>query len=195
MEKVIKLECPGCGNLLAVEQKECDYCRGPIVISSFNEEYTVNVQKCAETASILLSENPDKQHLNKFLAMCFLKLKKYDRALTAFDNAMNYEPYNPDIYYNAAISLLKGNKAFLAYRTDIDKILENLNAAIEIKPRGIYYYFLAYIKYDFFERRGKNTTPNWVETLQIAIQSDLQPDDTTQLFKVLQVEIPECLKI
>ena len=63
------------------------------------------------------------------------------------------------------------------------------------EPKGIYYYFLAYIKYDYFERKYLNITPNWEETLQTAIQTGLPTADITQLFEILQVEMPECLKV
>jgi hypothetical protein len=35
-----------------------------------------------------------------------------------------------------------------------------MTAVIEIDPRGIYYYFLTDIKYDYFERHDFNTSPN-----------------------------------
>ena len=53
----------------------------------------------------------------------------------------------------------------------------------------------AYIKYDYFERKYLNITPNWRDTLQAAAQAGLPQADTTQLFKTLQVEMPECLGI
>jgi hypothetical protein len=62
-----------------------------------------------------------------------------------------------------------------------------------IEPRGIYHYFLAYIKYDYFERKSLNITPNWKETLQTAIQAGLPYSDITQLAEVLQIKMPECL--
>ena len=59
----------------------------------------------------------------------------------------------PDVFFYAAVSLLKGQKAFVAPRAAIDKCLEYLNAALMIEPKGIYQYFLAYIKYDYFSRK------------------------------------------
>lgn len=95
----------------------------------------------------------------------------------------------------AAVCLLKGKKAFLAPRTDIDKAVEYINAALMIEPRGIYQYFLAYIKYDYFERKSLNIKPDWQETLQIAVQSGVSQADIAQLFETLQVEMPECLRV
>jgi tetratricopeptide (TPR) repeat protein len=142
-----------------------------------------------------LADNPNNDALNMSVAMCYLKLKLYDKALPAFEKAIEDNFDNSETFFYAAISLLKGKKAFLALRPDIDKIIEYLNAAIMIEPRGIYYYFSAYIKYDYFERKYLNITPNWQETLQTAMQAGLPPADVAQLFEMSQVEMPECLRI
>jgi hypothetical protein len=99
------------------------------------------------------------------------------------------------VFFYAAVSLLKGKKAFVTQRADIDKAIEYLNAALMVEPRGIYHYFLAYIKYDYFERKYLNITPNWQETLQTAIQSGVSAADIAQLAEMLQVEMPECLRV
>jgi len=142
-----------------------------------------------------LADNPDNDALNMSVAMCYLKLKLYDKALPAFEKAIEDNFDNSETFFYAAISLLKGKKAFVCPRKDIDKIVEYLNAAIMIEGRGIYHYFLAYIKYDFFERKYLNISPNWEETFQTALQSGLPSADVTQLFDILQVEIPECLRV
>ena len=129
------------------------------------------------------------------VAMCYLKLKQYNMASPAFKKAMEENFDNSETFFYGAVSLLKGKKAFVCQRSDIDKIIECLSAAIMIEPRGIYHYFLAYIKHDYFERKSLNTTPNWEETLQTAIQAGLPPADIAQLSEVLQVEMPECLTV
>jgi len=196
MLEVNKLNCPGCGSPLAIDQKRCDWCNSPVVISSFNSMYSVDLNKSAMAARKDLTEDPNNQSLNNFVAMCYLKLKLYDNALPAFEKAIEDNFDNSETFFNAAVCLLKGKKAFLALRADIDKILGYLNAAIMIEPRGIYHYFLAYIKYDYFERKYLNPTPpKWEEALQIAIQTGLPSADVVQFFEMLQVEIPECLRI
>jgi len=45
--------------------------------------------------------------------------------------------------------------------------VEYLNAAIMIELRGIYHYFLAYVKHDYFERKYLNIAPNWEENKKI----------------------------
>ena len=75
----------------------------------------------------------------------------------------------------------------------IDKILEYIDAALMIEPKGIYYYYLAYIKYDYFERKHFRTSPNYVEALQMAQGAGLSEYDVEQLYSILGVPRPECL--
>ena len=195
--QVIDLNCPGCGGGVSTSQKQCNYCGRPIVITSFSDIQSfspLDLNKYANNYRKALAYNPDNNALNMSVAMCYLKLQLYDKALSAFEKAIEDNFENSETFFYASVCLLKGKKAFLAIRADIDKIQEYLNAAIMIEPRGIYHYFLAYIKYDYFERKYLNVSPNWEETLQIAIQAGLPSADVAQLFEVLQVEIPESLR-
>ena len=196
--QVVDLNCPGCGGGVSTGQKECKFCGRPIVITSFNDLNSfspLDLNKYANSYRKSLADNPDNDALNMSVAMCYLKLKLYDKALPAFEKAIEDNFDNSETFFYAAISLLKGKKAFVCPRKDIDKIVEYLNAAMMIEGRGIYHYFLAYIKYDFFERKYLNISPNWEETFQTALQSGLPSADVTQLFDILQVEIPECLRV
>jgi hypothetical protein len=195
--QVIDLSCPGCGGGVSTSLKQCNFCGRPIVITSFSDIQSfspLDLNKYLSQNNTALTNNSNNDALNMSQAMCKLKLRLYDDAFPLFKIAQNSFA-NSEPFYYAAVSLLKGKKAFLAQRTDIDKILENLNAAIMIEPRGIYHYFLSYIKYDYFERKYLNITPNWKEILQTAIQTGVPQADISQLFEILQVEIPECLNI
>jgi len=196
--QVIDLNCPGCGGGVSTGQKQCNFCGRPVVITSFNDIQSfspLDLNKYANNYRKALADNPDNDALNMSVAMCYLKLKLYDKALPAFEKAIEDNFDNSETFFYTAASLLKGKKAFVAPRADINKIVEYLNAAIMIEPRGIYHYFLAYIKYDYFERKSLNITPNWEETFQTAIQAGLPQADVTQLFELLQVEMPACLVV
>ena len=191
--EVVELNCPGCGARVSTGQKECDWCHKPIVISTFNSVYSMplpEVNKYAGAYRKALSENPDNTDLNKSVAMCYLKLKMYDKALAAFEKAIED---NSETYFYAAVCLLNGKKAFLNQRPTIDKVLEYINAALMIEPKGIYYYYLAYIKYDYFERKHFRTSPNYQEALQMAVDAGLSDYDIEQLFAILGVARPDCI--
>ena len=190
---VIEMNCPGCGARVSTGQSECEWCHKPIIISTFNSVYSMpmpEVNKFAGAYRKALAENPDNQELNNSAAMCYLKLKLYDKALPAFEKAMEDNFDNSETFFYAAVCLLKGRKAFLCNRPEIDKIEEYINAAIMIEPRGVYYYLLAYIKYDYFNRKFFKTSPTYQEALAMAQQQGYSPFDAEQLFGILGVERP-----
>lgn len=192
-QQIIELTCPGCGSRVTTNQKECEWCHKPIIISTFNSVYNMpmpEINKYAGTYKKALSENPDDKELNNSIAMCYLKLKLYDKALQAFEKAMEDNFDNSETFFYAAVCLLKGKKAFLAQRTDIDKAIEYINAALMIEPRGIYYYFLSYIKYDYFERKYLNTTPNYQECFNQSCEMGTSEFDKEMLFNILGVARP-----
>lgn len=192
-QHIVDINCPGCGARVTTGQSECEWCHQPIVISTFNSVYSMpmpQVNKYAGAYRKALAENPENTELNNSIAMCYLKLKLYDKALPAFELAMEDNFDNSETFFYAAVCLLKGKKAFLAQRADIDKAIEYINAALMIEPRGIYYYFLAYIKYDFFERKYLNTSPNYRECAQTAYDIGTSDFDKEMLFNILGVANP-----
>ncbi len=196
MEKVINLNCPGCGAPVSTKHKACEFCTRPIVITSITEiepMSTLEVNKYANAYRKELTTNPDSKELNISLAMCYFKLKMYDNAVIPFAKAIENNFDNSETFFYAAICLLGGKKAFLAQRPEIDKIEEYINAALAIEPRGIYHYFLAYIKYDYFERKYFNTSPTYQDALKMANGAGLSPHDVEQLYGILGVSRPETL--
>ena len=153
----------------------------------------LDTNKYANAYRKALSENPNDKSLNISIAMCYLKLNLYDKALPAFEKAIEDNFDNSEAFFYAAVCLLKGKKAFLQSRPVVDKIIEYIDAAIMIEPKGIYYYFLAYIKYDYFARKSYITSPNYEETLIMARQAGFTELDTAQLFDILHIEKPTCL--
>ncbi len=192
-QQIVDINCPGCGARVTTGQNECEWCHQPVIISTFNSVYSMpmpQVNKYAGAYKKALLENPDNIELNNSKAKCYLKLKLYDKALSAFELAMEGDFDNSETFFYAAVCLLKGKKPFLAMRSEIDKIEEYINAALMIEPRGIYYYFLAYIKYDYFNRKFFKTSPTYQEALTMAEQAGYSPFDVEQLFAILGVERP-----
>lgn len=192
--KIEILRCPSCGAGVASTQKNCDYCDNPIIITTFNSVNgmsSLQLKKYAKSYSDALEESPKDITVNTALGMCYLKLKLYDNAIMAFDKAIETNFDNSETFFYAAVSLLSGKIAFVQKRETINKILEYINAAIEIEPRAIYYYFLAYIKYDYFKRKFFNITPDYSQELRQAMQAGVSHYDKSELFEILGVEKPE----
>lgn len=193
MTRTENITCPGCGEPWTLDMKECPSCHRPVVISTFNSVYEMSApeaNKYANTYKKVLAAEPDNIEVLSSIAMCYLKLKLYDKALVAFEKAIEADFDNSETYFYAAVCLLRGKKAFLAQRSDINKVLEYIEAATMIEPRGIYYYFMAYVKYDYFERKYLNTTPNYHNCLQMAIEYGVSETDITILCNTLGVSRP-----
>lgn len=171
MPEIIELQCPGCGARVQISQKVCEYCHSPIIVSSMSDIFkmsTVDVSKYSKSYEHNLTENPDNAELNNSLAMCYLKLGFYDKALEKFDKAIEQDLNNSETYLYAAVCILAGRKPFLTPRPEIDKIEKYIDAALMIEEKGLYRYFQAYIKYDYFKRKFFRTVPTWEECLEQA---------------------------
>ena len=78
----------------------------------------------------------------------------------------------------------------MTQRSTIDQILELLEAAKSLEPKGIYYYFEAYIRYDYFFRKHLHVVPDYSEALDFAHQQGVSEYDIEQLFLMLKVARP-----
>ena len=200
--QVIDLNCSGCGGALTPDMVECKYCGKAIVISSFNSLSLLNPLQLKNAAkafekgdcvSAVSGDSQDESNVSFALACCYLKLGLYDKAVEKFDTAIDEEYSNSEVYFYAAAALLKGKKAFLAPMACIKKIIEYIEAATMLEDRGIYHYFLAYIKYDFYARKYLKVSPSWQEELAIAHNLGVSASDISELFKILNVQVPDCL--
>ena len=144
----------------------------------------------ANTYRKIISAEGDTARIDNAIAMCYLKLKMYDKALQSFEKAIEDDFDNPETYYYAAVCTLGGKKAFLNSHDNIDKAETYINAALMIEPRGIFYYFLAYIRYDFYERKFLNASPDYRQCLAQAINAGVSDADKTILFETLGVPDP-----
>lgn len=192
--QVTTLSCPTCGASIELSQKNCEYCGNALVISSFQSVESMPapmVSKHISSYRQALTQDPDNQDLNTSVAMCFLKLKQYELALAAFEKAMPMNFDNSEVFFYAAVCLLQGKKPFLHLRPTIDKILSFMDSALMIEPRGIYYYFLAYIKHDYFKRKYLNVTPDYRQLLTQAQQAGVSEYDIAGLYALLGTPRPE----
>lgn len=193
--EVWDLKCRGCGAPIQVGMKECPYGH-PVNISTFNSVYSMPmpmVNKYVNSYKTDLNNVPDDKELNKSVGLCFLKLKMYQNAQSAFDKVVADNFNDSESYFYAAVSYLGGKKAFLNTRMNIDKSLEYINAARMIEPRGIFTYFEAYIKYDYFYRKSYRVVPDYIECLKKANELGTSELDIQMMYDMLNVSKPEAL--
>lgn len=196
MASVSVITCPGCGERLALDMKECPSCRKPVIISAMGSVGSLSIadaNKYIIQYKKVLSENPENTAVGIAAAMCFMRLKKFDSALSVFEKAMEYDCENPEIYFYTAVCMLNGKKAFLCPRPVINKIIENINAAIALEQKGVYFLFSAYIKYDYFARKSFSVAPDFADDLRTARAYGYTQSDAATLFALLGVEMPSAL--
>lgn len=185
-------ECPGCGASVAPDMKKCEYCGNPVIIHSIGTIDTFNplqLNKYAISYRKQLATNADDKELNRSMGICYLKLKLYDKANEAFAHAVENNFDDADSYFYASVGLLKGKKAFVTSRSDINKAVEYLNAANMIAPNPVYSLMLAYIKKDYFERKALAVSPSWSEELSAAHSMGATEADAKALGDLLGVAI------
>ncbi len=191
--QIVELECPGCGKAITTSTQQCPQCFREIVITTFNSVSgmsPLDLNKQANAYRKAMVNNPDDKTLNTSIAFCYFKLKMYDKAIPCFEKAIEDNFDNSETYFYLAVSLLKGKKAFLTLRPVIDKAEEYLQAALMIEPKGIYYYFWAYIRYDHHFRKGYRMNPSYQELLGQAKSAGLSQTDVAELYSLLGVDRP-----
>lgn len=194
--QVVELECPGCGAAISTQTKKCPYCQRQIVITTFNSINGLThleLNKQVSTYKKVMANNPDHIELNMSVGVCYLKLKLYDKAISAFEKALEDNFDYSETYFYAAAALLKGKDPFLASRAVIAKIEEYINAAITIEPKGIYFYFWAYIRYAHHHKKLYNAVPDYIALLNEAKEKGYSDMDADEMFQMLGISRPECM--
>ena len=121
----------------------------------------------------------------------FINNKLYAKALEMLEKALENDMSNPEIHFYLAVALLEGKRPFLSQKAKIAKIEEYLNTATAIEEKAIYYYFLAYVKKDFYESKALKAIPSSNELLAKANALGLTQIETDELFVLLRAERPE----
>ena len=196
-----KTVCGVCGFVNLPDMSTCLKCGRPLkrpcmVCGGINHNSARQCAKCGEnlftshaggdTNNVIV--NSASLDLSKVLSC--LKSNMQDKALGLIEKAIEDDCDDPDCFFYMAVCLLNGKKAFLQTRPVIDRVISCINSAIDIEPRGVYYYLLAYIKYDYFARKSYNTSPKYDEVLLLAKQNGITNNDIAGLFDILHVDNP-----
>ncbi|MBE6589248.1 MAG: zinc-ribbon domain-containing protein [Ruminococcaceae bacterium] len=178
-------ECSFCGTKIPAAAKSTFVCRGCgkfFCANHLNSE----TQKCASC-----SAEESNAKFERYKAE--IRMQKYDSALMYFKGAMSDLSADPDVYYYAAIAALRGRPARGQEQYVIDAVEKYIDLAIQNKPKGIYYYLLAYVKYDFYERNYRQTKPNYKEAFALAIKNGVGRQEIEEMYSLMRVTRPSCL--
>jgi hypothetical protein len=119
-----------------------------------------------------------------------LQLGLHAKALEDFRLAMNAGAQSPDLYYLSAVATLDGRKAFLASLACIREAEDLLHAALRLESRGVFHYFLAYLGFDYYERKSLRAPTPWPTSLGRAWSLGVTQGEIDSLFELLSVNDP-----
>lgn len=187
--QVENLRCPGCGHAVSRETKQCEYCGRVIEITSFSQAETLTAEDLKKHIALYSSMTGEKANSALFFSqgVCFLKLKFYDKAIESFEKAISADFSNAEAYFYSAVATLKGKKFFVLSRAEIERTESFLDNAVTFKDCGIYRYFQAYVRYDYYFRKYFNVFPDYREFLYKAKALGVSEKDIDNLYKLLGV--------
>lgn len=190
--RVENLRCPGCGHPVSGETKQCEYCGRIIEITSFSEAETLTAEDLKKNVAFYNSVCArSEENVAAYLSrgICFLKLKAYKNALESFDKAISIDFSNAEAYFYAAVSVLEGKIPFVQQRAKIDLAENYMENAVIFGDKGIYRYFMAFIRYDYHYRKSFCVKPDYKEYLLKAKTLGVSSKDIANLFKLLNLDI------
>lgn len=120
----------------------------------------------------------------------YLTRKLYAQALASFEKEISNNISSPDPYFYAAIAKLGGKRPFLVSRSVIGEIETYLESAIAYGERALYYYFYAYIKKDYYEKKFLKSTPDSGSLFDMAQKLGITNAEITELFELIGVTEP-----
>lgn len=119
-----------------------------------------------------------------------LQVGQYERALEHLRKALDETPGDAHLYFLSAVAILKGKKAFLASLVQIREAEGLLDTALALEARGIFFYFLAYLSHDYYDRKRLRPPSSADALLKMAFDLGVEGCEVDSLFRFLRVEDP-----
>lgn len=178
------LECPNCGAAIALNSRVCDYCRTPIVVKRTREiggKNPTDVNKYVRFYKDFLKKSvgEDVETLNA-LGICLLKLGSYSEAICYFNRAIGLVPENGEPFYYLALAMLHKKRPYLHTLNKIKQIVQQLESALTFSSEGKYYYLLALIQKDFYEKKRLHNGKNSESLMEAARLNEVDDADIVE---------------
>ncbi|MCQ2211631.1 MAG: hypothetical protein MJZ34_15220 [Paludibacteraceae bacterium] len=184
---VTVINCPNCGAPVSSHAEKCEYCAAEVLIKSFKKVRKTPSSEINKYINNYLSSvpnNPNNCDLNVSIGLCWLRIQKYDNAITSFEKAQENNMGNHLPYFYAAIARLKGRKPFLCNKQEIGQMETELNAAVDISSDCLSYYFLACIGKDYYKRKFLKHDPSYEYYLDSAYENGLTEELESEFFEM-----------
>lgn len=197
-QKIKNLRCLGCGAPISMSQKRCRYCKREIYISSFSsvlEQSDYEFERMRRFYKKTAGEQIEDPELDNSQGMCLMRLGWYEQAYEMFEKAIRKNFDRSETYFLAAAALMNGKNPFKMLKKDVDRAITLMTDAVSIENAPVYYYFLAYLTYDFYGRKYLRSKIPWQEYMQKAVESGINEGEIAELHSFLHTEQPNALKI
>jgi hypothetical protein len=173
MSKIEIICCASCGASLAPKAMKCDFCDSINVFTTNTNPFKLNA---IMSKQYLNSGQLSTDKVNT--ALLHLNLKNYEIAKKLLELEIENNPINADAYFYCAICSINGKRIKSLAFSDVKKITQYINSAIQIKDDAKYYFLSAIINYDFFEGNGMFLPkPNYLDLLEKMLELKLENDD------------------
>lgn len=161
---------------------------GIIADSNYFDAMIDRIQSLLQSTT---KQNGNQENTDFKNGVRFLSRKLFPSAISCFEKVIQNDVSNPDAYFFAAIAMLEGKRPFLMSRSVINKIENYIESANAFGERAIYYYFCAYIKYDYYEKKFLKTAPTYIELLTRSYELGVTDAEINDLFDTLNVQKPD----
>lgn len=180
--QVILLKCPQCTAPIGKNDKFCGYCQSELLVRSLSQYHELDktIKVKYKTAYEDALKKGDDSEVRASLGICYLDLKLYDMALSAFENAVRIDPTSESALYYSALAIFRGRRPFVAQMRSVKKAEEYLEAGAIIGS-GKCSAALAVIYKDFYEMKHLHGARSSRECLEEARERGLTDEDLREI--------------
>lgn len=157
MPAVERLECPGCGQPVSLEDTACEYCGSKITFVSSN--YTTVKNATTKQASKLLDAykgalegSQDNPLIQASLGFALFECGQYKEACEHLSKAAPMLN-KADVFFIRSIARYKSKKAFQITKEEAEEIINDVDAAISLETGAHFIYAKSCLVRKLFEEK------------------------------------------
>lgn len=180
--------------------KVCLFCKNPLTVDSLYSASKSSVDPMMGIFKNLQNKSqlPESNEITLSLALFYLLNGDYNDARYQIEEIIKRDAYNYKALYYWCIALLAGKKPCMCLRGLIDTMEQRLKM-VQVFAQGANdtafltrsLYLQAFIKYDYYERSFKQSSPKSSSLIDQAVVCGLNSEVKEELFGILKYELPK----